>query len=97
MYIKGYDIKPLEWNEEKNILLKKSRGVSFEDVILSMENGQLLDVVPHYNLDKYPHQKLLIVSISEYTYYVPFVEDDEKVFLKNIIPSRKYYKLYKRS
>lgn len=64
-------------------------------MILSLENGKLLDVVPHFNLAKYPNQKLFIVSIQEYTYYVPFVEDEEKVFLKNIIPSRKYHKLYR--
>jgi hypothetical protein len=36
----------------------------------------------------------LIVLIKDYTYYVPFVEDEVKVFLKNIIPSRKYHKMY---
>ena len=61
-------------------------------MILSLEDGKLLDIVPHFNLEKYPNQKLLIVSIKDYTYYVPFVEDEIKVFLKNIIPSRKYHK-----
>jgi len=55
----------------------------------------LLDVLPHPNLEKYPNQKLFIISINDYTYYVPFVEDDVKIFLKNIIPSRKYHKIYK--
>ena len=97
MYTKGCDIKSFEWNKDKNELLKILRNVCFEDVVLSLENGQLLDVVPHFNLDKYPNQKLMILSIHEYRYYVPFVEDDEKVFFKNIIPSRKYHKHYKRS
>jgi len=52
-------------------------------------------VLPHFNLDKYPNQRLFILSIQNYTYYVPFVEDEEKVFLKNIIPSRKYHKIYR--
>lgn len=76
-------------------MLKAQRGVCFEDVILSLENGNLLDIVPHFNLEKYPNQKLLILNIQSYTYYVPFVENDEKVFLKNIIPSRKYHKMKK--
>lgn len=76
-------------------MLKTQRGVCFEDVLLSLENGNLLDIVPHFNLEKYPNQKLLILDIQDYTYYVPFVEDDEKVFLKNIIPSRKYHKMKK--
>lgn len=64
-------------------------------MILGLENGKLLDVVPHPSLDKYPNQRLFIMLIKEYTYYIPFVEDNEKVFLKNIIPSRKYHKIYK--
>jgi len=92
---KGYEIKPFEWNNEKNRYLKKTRGVCFEDVILSLEDGKLLDIVPHFNLEKYPNQKLLIITINDYTYYVPFVEDEIKVFLKNIIPSRKYHKVHK--
>ena len=95
IHIKGYAIKPYQWNEEKNKILKETRNISFEDVLLSLESGKLLDVIPHYNQDKYPHQKLFILIIQEYTYYVPFVEDEEKVFLKNVIPSRKYHKLYR--
>jgi len=77
--------------------LKRTRDVCFEDVIISLETDGLLDVIPHFNLEKYPNQKLFIVTINKYTYYVPFVEDSKKVFLKNIIPSRKYHKVYKRS
>lgn len=88
-------IKVFRWSEDKNKLLKKERDVCFEDVILSLESGMLLDVVPHFNIDKYPNQKIFIMLIQDYTYYVPFVEDDKEIFLKNIIPSRKYHKLYK--
>jgi hypothetical protein len=83
-----------EWNEEKNKLLKDSRGVGFEEVLLAIDEGRLLDVIPHHNLEKYPNQKLFIVRIRGYIYYVPFVEDEEKIFLKNIVPSRKYQKKY---
>ncbi|MBN2824815.1 MAG: toxin [Campylobacterales bacterium] len=88
-------MKPFVWSEEKNSILKESRNVCFEDVLLSLESGKLLDVVPHFNFERYPNQKLFILEIKDYTYYVPFIEDDEKVFLKNIIPSRKYHKRYK--
>ena len=63
--------------------------------MLSLESGRLLDVLPHFNIKNYPNQKLFILLIKDYTYYVPFVEDKEKLFLKNIIPSRKYHKIYK--
>jgi len=83
-----------EWSEPKNRLLKELRDVNFEEVLLAIDEGRLLDVVPHHNLDKYPNQKLFIIRIRGYIYYVPFVEDEEKVFLKNIVPSRKYQKIY---
>lgn len=64
-------------------------------VYLSYLGVKLWNSSTHPNLEKYPNQKLFIILIKEYTYYVPFVEDDKKVFLKNIIPSRKYHKEYK--
>jgi uncharacterized DUF497 family protein len=93
---KGDGIKPFEWNEEKHRMIFAERGVRFEDVILSLQEGGLLDVVPHFNPQKYPNQMIFILTIHAYTYYVPFVEDGEKIFLKNIIPSRKYHKQYRR-
>lgn len=83
-----------EWSEEKNRLLKDSRDVGFEEVLLAIDEGRLLDVIPHHNLDKYPNQKLFIVRIRGHMYYVPFVEDEERIFLKNIVSSRKYQKKY---
>jgi len=34
------------------------------------------------------------VNSNNYVYLIPFVEDEEKVFLKTIIPSRKATKYY---
>lgn len=83
-----------EWDEEKNQQLKTNRGVCFEDVLVAISEERLLDVLPHHNPGKYSNQKLFIVQIRGYVYYVPFVEDQEMIFLKNIIPSRKYQKKY---
>ncbi len=33
-------------------------------------------------------------KIKDYIHYVPFIEDDDKYFLKSIIPSRKHNKKY---
>jgi hypothetical protein len=44
--------------------------------------------VLHPNPDKYPHQKMFILEIEGYAYVVPFVEDNEKVFLKTAYKSR---------
>jgi len=83
-----------EWDESKNDKLKTSRSVCFEDVFIAISEDRLLDILPHHNFDKYPNQKLFIVQIRDHVYYVPFVEDAETIFLKNIIPSRKYQKKY---
>ncbi len=87
-------MKYFEWNNGKNELLKKERNVSFEEVILAIEKNRLLAVLEHPNLQKYPSQQIYIVEIEGYAYVVPFVETEETVFLKTIIPSRKMAKIY---
>ncbi len=82
-------MKYYDWNNEKNELLKQQRGVSFEQVVLAIASGDLLDRLTHPNREKYPNQKVFLVRIEDYVYSVPFVEDDKKVFLKTIIPNRK--------
>ncbi|PHS30496.1 MAG: toxin [Sulfurovum sp.] len=82
------------WNAEKNLLLKKERNFSFEQIISHIESGDLLDIVAHPNKEKFAHQKILIVKIEDYVIAVPFVQNNKERFLKTIIPSRKLTKLY---
>ena len=82
-------MKPFRWNAEKNELLKLSRGVSFESVVVAVESDGLLDIVEHPNKAKYPHQRVLVVSFDGYVYLVPFIEEADCFFLKTVIPSRK--------
>ena len=87
-------MKYYDWSREKNELLRLERDVSFEEVYIAIESGGLLDVIKHPNSKKYPNQKIFVVSINNYVCLVPFVEDEEKVFLKTIIPSRKATQKY---
>jgi hypothetical protein len=87
-------MKYYDWNDEKNELLKKLRGVSFEQVVLAIVSGDLVDRVKHPNPEKYPNQKVFLVKIEDYIYSVPYVEDEEKVFLKTIIPNSRATKKY---
>lgn len=82
-------MKYFDWNNEKNEILKKTRGVSFEQVELAIALGDLIDRVKHPNSATYPNQKVFLVKIDNYIYSVPYVEDDEKIFLKTIIPNSK--------
>jgi Protein of unknown function (DUF497). len=84
------------WDNEKNELLKKTRGVCFEQVVLLMERGDVLETIEHPNQDRYPGQKIAIVMIDDYAYLVPYVEKNEEIFLKTIIPSRKATNKYMR-
>ena len=88
--------KTVRYSLEKNELLKSTRNISFEDVILALENGYLLDDVEHPNKEKYPNQNIFIIliQIKDYVYLVPYVEDKKSIFLKTIIPSRKMNKKY---
>jgi len=86
----------INWSDEKNSILKQTRNVSFEDVENAIMNDNILDIVLHHNQEKFSHQELMIVQIRNYTYYVPFLMNEEEIFLKNIIPSRKYHKKYSK-
>src|SRR3990172_13272255 len=81
-------MQSFRWNPEKNEMLKADRGLSFESIVIAIESGGLLDILPHPNPAKYPRQRILVVACDSYIYLVPFVEEDNYFFLKTIIPSR---------
>lgn len=85
-----------KWNEEKNEFLKKTRNISFEEVVIYLENKEIIDDLEHHNKDKYPNQRIYIVNINDYIYQVPYVIDNKNkwYFLKTIIPDRKLTKKY---
>lgn len=87
-------MKYFAWDEDKNNLLKETRNISFEEIVLSLSNNKLLEVVEHPNKQKYPSQRIFIVEVRDYAYIVPFVEDEEKYFLKTIYPSKEATKKY---
>jgi len=85
------------WDNEKNEMLRKNRGVCFEQVVILMERGDVLNTIEHPKQDRYPGQKIAIVQIDDYAYLVPYVEKSEELFLKTIIPSRKTTNKYVRT
>jgi len=85
------------WDNKKNELLKDSRGVCFEQVVVLMAREDILETIEHPNQDKYPGQKIAIVRIEDYVYLVPYVQKSDEIFLITIIPSRKATNKYLRS
>jgi len=87
-------MKIINWSIEKNEILKNTRNISFEDIVIEIINDNIVDTVNHPNQEKYPNQKIFLISINEYIYVVPFIENENEIFLKTIIPSRKQTKKY---
>ena len=87
-------MKPFNWNSLKNQQLIEDRQISFEDILFNIQKGRLLDDIEHPNRVKYPNQRIFVVEVDEYAYLVPYVENDDEIFLKTVIPSRKATKQY---
>ena len=87
-------MKYFDWSAEKNEQLKIERGIGFEEIVVAINEGGILGVLLHPQQKKYPNQRIFIIQINQYAYLVPFVEDEEKIFLKTIYPSRKATKNY---
>jgi hypothetical protein len=87
-------MKNINWNTEKSVMLKASRGICFEDVVFFIERGEILDDYLHPNQKVYPGQRIMVIGVANYVYLVPYVENEEELFLKTIIPSRKATQLY---
>ena len=83
-----------DWNNEKNMMLKRDINISFGRIIVAIEQDNLLDILEHPNKEKYPNQLLLLVEIDKYVYVVPCVFENDVCFLKTIFPSRKYTSKY---
>jgi len=87
-------MKIFRWNVEKNEILARERGITFEEIVQRIESGAKVIETDHPNKEKYPNQKILIIDVEGYAYLVPFVINKDEYFLKTIIPSRKATKKY---
>lgn len=88
-------MKSYSWNPEKNEALILERGISFEEIVLNIELGHEIEIYDHPNQQKYPGQRVSAVLVEDYVYLVPFIESDDGIFLKTIIPSRKATKRHR--
>jgi uncharacterized DUF497 family protein len=89
-------MKVFNWDTGKNVWLHENRGICFEDVLYYIEIGGLRDDLVHPNSGRYANQRLIVVEIEKYIYLIPYIETEEELFLKTIIPSRKATRKYLR-
>jgi len=83
-----------KWHAEKNEVLARERGITFEEIVKRIELGANIIETDYPNKKKYPNQKILIIDMEGYAYLVPCVIDKNEYFLKTIISSRKATKKY---
>lgn len=85
----------MRFNEEKNQLLKATRGIGFDEVIKCLKAGGLLKDKKHTGSAR-TNQRLYVVKINNYAYVVPYILDEQKeeILLKTVYPSRRFTKLY---
>lgn len=84
--------KIFRWSEEKNKILKESRSISFEEIVTALQEKRMLEDIPNPSKN-HKDQGYFVIGLKDYTYSVPYVEDENGVFLKTIYPNRKYKKL----
>ena len=82
-------MREIKWNALKSERLKRTRGVSFEEIIAS----KLIDIRKHPQKE---NQKILVYRHRGYIWAVPCAMDGDAIFLKTIYPSRKLMRLYKK-
>jgi len=81
-------MKTIKWNILKSERLKRTRGVSFEEII----GSKFIAVKKHPSKNK---QHIMLFKYKRYIWIVPYVEDAGTIFLKTLYPSRKYTKRYR--
>jgi hypothetical protein len=81
-------MKLFRWNALKSERLKRTRGVSFEEILSS----RFVGIKDHH---LHVHQDIMLFERNGYIWLVPFVETDDVIFLKTLYPSRKYTRIYK--
>jgi hypothetical protein len=82
-------MKEIRWSLLKNERLKKTRGVSFEEII----KAKLVGVKKHPSRK---NQNIMLFKYKKYIWIVPYVVEKDCIFLKTLFPSRKYTKEYQK-
>ena len=78
-----------QWNELKSKRLKKTRGVSFEEILIEK----------FISFQKHPvqeNQEIMLFVIRSYIWGVRCVRTPKGVFLKTLYPSRHWTKKHRR-
>ncbi|MBM4341123.1 MAG: BrnT family toxin [Deltaproteobacteria bacterium] len=82
----------IRWDAEKDRWLRKTRGISFQEIADRILNEGYIDILEH---PVHAGQEVFVLRVKNYIWAVPFViEEDNSIFLKTAYPSRKLFKRY---
>ena len=87
-------LKLFNWSSLKNQELIAGRNTCFAEVVFHTQNGDLLDDIVHPNTRDHSNQRIFVICIVDYVCLVPCVETGQEIFIKTIIPIRKFTNLY---
>ncbi len=82
-------MKEIRWSLLKSERLKRTRGVSFEEII----SAKLVGIKKHTSRK---NQNIMLFKYKRYIWIVPYVVEKDCIFLKTLFPSRKYTKEYQK-
>ncbi len=88
MYIQ-INAKNFKWNLLKSERLKRARGVSFEELI----KAKVVEIKNHPSRE---NQRMMLFDYKGYIWLVPFIENNEGIFLKTLYQSRKYTEIFRK-
>ena len=82
----------IRWDIEKDRWLRKTRGISFQEIADCILSGDYIDILEN---PSHAGQEVFVLKMKNYIWAVPFmVEEDKSIFLKTAYPSRKLFKRY---
>jgi hypothetical protein len=87
-------MKRINWSTQKSQFLKELRGFCFEDLVFHIDKGDLVDDYLRPKQQKCSGQRIMVIGFNDDAYPVPYVENDEGLFLRTMIPSRKAHEKY---
>ena len=70
-------MKKIDWDPKKNRQLIEERDGLLDDIVALSSNK------------KHAHQRIFIVAIEGYAYFVPYIESGNEIFLQTITPNQK--------
>jgi uncharacterized DUF497 family protein len=83
------------YDQDKDKLLRSTRGIGFQEAVEAIESGDVLADSPHPKQTKYADQRIMVLQIAGYAYVVPYLMDEEVFVLKTVYPNRKFKHLIK--